>query len=231
MMRHPLTLLTNEVRPLSIQPEHTVLLLQDVHAPFADPDSGYLARKAREKVLLREFDDYFDTLRLISPNFPKLIEAARTQRIKVMFSIVGHGAGAEPSAFQRATGWEWDLSSPDGAFPAAWTPAPERGDAVFAKPGWSALGNAAFTDRLDALRVETVILAGTMLEFGILHTAYGLQDRGAGVLVVSDAVVALTYTGGRQASGSMAHGLIKLRSTAETLDLLARLDDEGAVLV
>jgi nicotinamidase-related amidase len=231
MVRHPLTLLTNAVRPLAIQPEHAVLLLQDVHAPFADPDHGYLARKARAKVLLREFDEYFDTLRIVSPNFPKLIEAARKQRIKVMFSILGHAAGAEPSAFQRATGWEWDLSSPDGAFPPGWTPDPERGDAVFSKPGWSALGNAAFAERLDELRVEHVIVAGTMLEFGIVHTAYDLQGRGTGVLVVSDAVVALTYTGGRQASGSMAHGLIKLRSTAETLDLLARLDEEGAVLV
>jgi nicotinamidase-related amidase len=231
MVRHPLTLLTNAVRPLAIQPEHAVLLLQDVHAPFADPDHGYLARKARAKVLLREFDEYFDTLRIVSPNFPKLIEAARKQRIKVMFSILGYAAGAEPSAFQQATGWEWDLSSPDGEFPPGWTPDPERGDAVFSKPGWSALGNAAFAERLDELRVEHVIVAGTMLEFGIVHTAYDLQGRGTGVLVVSDAVVALTYTGGRQASGSMAHGLIKLRSTAETLDLLARLDDEGAVLV
>jgi nicotinamidase-related amidase len=230
-VRHPLTLLTNEVRPLSIQPDNTVLLLQDVHAPFADPDNGYLARKARAKVLLREFDEYFDTLRIVSPNFPKLIAAARTQRIKLMFSILGHPAGDEPSAFQRATGWAWDLSSADGAFPTDWTPDPERGDAVFSKPGWSAFGNAAFADRLDALRVEQVILAGTMLEFGIVQTAYDLQDRGTGVLVVSDAVVALTYTGGRQAAGSMAHGLIKLRSTAETLDLLARLDDEAAVLV
>lgn len=231
MVRHPLTLLTNEVRPLSIQPENTVLLLQDVHAPCADPDHGYLARKARAKVLLREFDEYFDTLRMVSPNFPKLIEAARTHRIKVMFSMLGHAAGAEPSAFQQATGWDWDLSSPDGEFPTDWTPDPERGDVVFSKPGWSAFGNAAFAERLDALRVEQVILAGTMLEFGIVHTAYDLQDRGFGVLVVSDAVVALTNAGGLQASGSMAHGLIKLRSTAETLDLLDRLDDEEAVLV
>jgi nicotinamidase-related amidase len=148
-----------------------------------------------------------------------------------MFSVVGHAAGSEPSAFQRASGWNWDLSSPDGEFPTGWTPDPERGDAVFSKPAWSALGNAAFAERLDALRVEQVILAGTMLEFGIVQTAYDLQDRGTGVLVVSDAVVALTYTGGRQAAGSMAHGLIKLRSTAETLDLLTRLDDEEAVLV
>lgn len=231
MVRHPLTLLTNEVRCLSIQPEHTVLLLQDVHAPFADPVHGYLARKARAKVLLREFDEYFDTLRTVTPNFPKLIAAARKQRIKVVFSSLGHAAGEEPSTFQRATGWDWDLCSPDGAFPTDWTPDPECGDAVFSKPVWSAFGNAAFAERLDKLRVETVILAGTMLEFGIVHTAYDLQDRGNGVLVVSDAVVALTYAGGRQASGSMAHGLIKLRSTAETLDLLARLDDEEAVLV
>src|SRR5690606_13302783 len=77
-MRHPLTLLTREVRPLDLRVENTCLLMQDLHAPFADPVEGWFARRAREKVLLPEFRDYFETLALVAANLPRLLAAARS---------------------------------------------------------------------------------------------------------------------------------------------------------
>ena len=40
MLRHPLTLMTHEVRPLSLRPGATWLLVQDLHAPFASVDGA-----------------------------------------------------------------------------------------------------------------------------------------------------------------------------------------------
>jgi nicotinamidase-related amidase len=228
-LRHPLPLLTREVRPIELRPGATWLLLQDLHAPFADPEGGALARVAAQKVVSREFDDYFDTLRLVAPNVGRLLDAVRASGLGVVFSCLGHESGDPPSAFQEATGWRWDLSGADGRFPASWAPA--DGETVFAKPGWGALANPAIAGFLEGKGVANLLVAGTMFDFGIRQTCYELADRGLGSLVVSDAVVPLTLPAQGHVTGNIAHGLTKLRSTAEVLDLLAVLRREGSVLV
>lgn len=228
MLRHPLTLLTREVRPLPLRPGATWLLVQDLHAPFASAD-GALAELAARKVVSREFDDYREALRLIAPNLERLVAAARAHDVGVTFSCLGYETGEEPSAFQEATGWRWRLDGPDGAFPAAWRPAP--GERVFAKPGWGALANPAFVRFLEEREVENLIIVGAMFDFGVRQTCYELMDRGLGSLIVSDAVAPLTVAAQEHVAGNLAHGLVKLRSTAEVLDLFAVMRREGMVLV
>jgi pentatricopeptide repeat protein len=229
VLRHPLPLLTREVRPLSLRPGATWLLLQDLHAPFADPDHGALMAMANRKVLAREFDEYTDGLRLVAPNVQRLVAAARAHGLSVVYSCLGYRDSDEPSAFQRATGWCWRLDGPEGAFPPAWRPA--AGDPVFAKPGWGALANPDFARFLDERGVENLLIAGAMFDFGIRQTCYELMDRGLGSLVVSDAVAPLTLAAQGHVAGNLAHGLVKLRSTAEVLDLLDEMRREGSVLV
>jgi nicotinamidase-related amidase len=228
-MRHPLPLLTREVRPIDLAADRSLFLLQDLHAPFADADGGWLVRQARSKVLTREFDEYFDTLQLIAPNVVELLAAVREAGIPVAYSCLGYRSGAAPSPFQDATGWKWDLDGPDGSFPPNW--APREGEPVFEKPGWGALANPGFRRYLVERAVDSVVIAGTMFEFGIRQTCHELADAGIGSLVVSDAVVALTRDSHAITAGNIAHGLTKLRSTAEVLDLLTSLRSEGSVRV
>jgi nicotinamidase-related amidase len=228
-LRHPLPLLTREVPPLELRPGATWLLLHDVHAPFADPDDGALARGAARKVVAREFDDYAETLRLIGPNLTRLLAAARARGLGVVYSCLGHRPGEPPSAFQAATGWRWDLGGADGVFPSGW--APDDGEPVFAKPGWGALADPAFARFLIDERVVNVLVAGTIFDFGIRQTCYELADRGVASLIVADAVVSLTAATLSPTAGNVAHGLTKLRTTAEVLDLLAVMERDGAVLV
>lgn len=229
MLRHPLTLLTREVRPLRVRPETTWLLVQDLHAPFADLESGALAAAAARKAVSREFDELADTLRLIAPNVERLISEARAHQIGVVYSCLGYDAADEPSAFQQATGWQWRLTGEATDFPPAWAPLPE--EPVFAKPGWGALANPAFADLLAERRVENLIVIGAMLDFGIRQTCYELADRGLGCLVISDAVAPLTLAAQGHTTGNLAHGLTKLRSTAELVDLLAIMRRDGSVLI
>jgi nicotinamidase-related amidase len=229
MLRHPLTLLTREVRPLSLRPGATWLLVQDLHAPFTDPDHGALMAMANRKVLNSEFDEYTEALRLVAPNVERLVAAARAHGLGIVYSCLGYGDGEEPSSFQTATGWCWRLDGPEGAFPPAWRPS--AGDPVFAKPGWGALANPAFARFLDERGVQNLLVAGAMFDFGIRQTCYELMDRGLGVLVVSDAVAPLTLAAQGHVAGNLAHGLVKLRSTAEVLDLLDVMGKDGAVLV
>src|SRR5688500_2310127 len=130
MLRHPLPLLTYEVRPLTLRPGATWLLVQDLHAPFSDTEHGALATMAARKVVSREFDEYTESLRLIGANVETIVAAARDHELGVVYSCLGFESGETPSAFQDATGWRWNLDGPDGAFPAAWCPA--AGEGVFA---------------------------------------------------------------------------------------------------
>lgn len=229
MLRHPLPLLTREVPPLSLRPSQTWLLVQDMHAPFADLEHGALACQAKAKVVGREFDEFSDGMRLIGPNVAAVISAARESGLGVVFSCLGSERGGQPSAFQAATGWCWRLDGPDGTFAAAWRP--REGEPVFAKPGWGALANPAFAAFLEEDGIRSLLVVGAMFDFGIRQTCYELMDRGIGALVVSDAVAPLTLAAQGHVAGNLAHGMTKLRSTAELLDLLAVMRRDGEVLV
>lgn len=229
MRRHPLPLLTREVRPLDLTPQNTCLLMQDLHAPFADPESGWLARRARQKVVMREFDEYFDELRLVRPLITQVVQRMRALTLPVLYSCLGHQASQPPSAFQQATGWLWNLDGEDGAFPFEWAPHP--GEPVFAKPAWGALAERSLGAWLAGAGVCNVVIMGCMLDFGIRQTCGELTDRGIGTLVVTDGTVALTQGARSAVSGNLAHGMTKLRTAAELLDLLDVLAREGSVRI
>ena len=228
VLRHPLTLVTKETKPITLTASNTCLLLQDLHAPFADPENGWLARRVKEKVLSREFDDYFELLAIISHNIPKVLGAARDLGMPVVFSSLGHSDN-NVSDFQQATGWSWDLNGEDGSYPTAWQPG-ER-ELILSKPGWSALSNPDFGAYLEENDIANVAVMGTMLDFGISQTSLDLSDRGVSSLIVSDAVAALTRPSQDYTSGNIAHGLIKLRTTSEVIDLLQVVKTEGYFLI
>lgn len=228
-MRHPLTLLTAEVPAIELRPGATCLILQDVHNPLADAGNGWLARRAREKVLIREFDEYFDMLQLVSGNFRTLADACRQSGIEIVYVSLGVPAGKDASAFQQATGWTWEVDVPEWGFPEEWQPTDDERE--FSKPGWGAPCSSEFVTYLRDNEIQSAIVAGTMYDYGIRETCYQLTDLGIASLVASDAVVALTHAGQAHTSGNLAHGLTKLRSTAEILDLLGVMRREGHVLV
>lgn len=226
-MRHPLSLLTREVAPVPLSREGTVLVLQDLHAPFADPREGWLAREARRKFVAREFDEYFAQVPIAVANAARLLEAARGLGLAVHHVVWAH-EGA-PSALAAAMGWTWRLGGPDAAFPPAVAPA--AGERVHAKPGWGALGAPSLRAALAAPGVEAVLLAGLPFDFGVRHTCFELADAGLRTLVASDATAALTAAAEAPTRGNLAHGASKARSTDEVLDLLARVSAEGRVWV
>ena len=228
-MRHPLTLLTKEVPALDLTLDNVCLLLQDLHDPFSDPEQGWLAARARTKVLSREFDEYFEGLSLVAPNITILLNTVRELGLPAMYSCLGYRPPDAPSPFQTATGWLWNLDGAGGRFRPEWQP--RHGETVFAKPGWGALANPELELTLRRGNFQYVIMAGVPFEFGIRQTCLELADRGLGVLIISDAVASITQTGQSFASGSIAHSLIKLRTTGETLGLLRLLRTQGNVSI
>jgi nicotinamidase-related amidase len=228
-MRHPLSLLTREVAPVPLRVDRTVLLLQDLHAPFTDREGGALAREAQRRWVAREFDEYWDAVPAAVANAGRLLAAARELGMAVHHAAWGHRRGESPSALQDAMGWAWDLDGPDGGYPAELRP--RAGETLHPKPGWGALTSAPLRAALAAGGVEAVVLAGLPFDFGIRHSCLELADAGFRTLLASDATAALTTAAEAPTRGNLAHGATKLRSTAETLDLLARVPAEGTVWV
>lgn len=228
-MRHPLSLLTREVAPVPLAKRGTALLLQDLHAPFSDLEGGSLLREARRKVVLREFDEYASGVSDAIANAGRLLVAARELGWPVHYVCWGHRGDAAPSPLQTAMGWTWDLDGPDGRLPDALRP--HRHEVVHAKPGWGALGSETLRRALIRDEVRAVVLAGLPFDFGVRHTCLELADAGYRTLVADDATAPITRAAAAPARGNLAHGTTKLRSTAEILDLMARVPGEGTVWV
>ena len=227
-MRHPLSLLTREVAPVPLTASRTVLLLQDLHAPFADPAEGWLAREARRKFVAREFDEYFAQVPTVVANAARLLDAARHLGLGVHYVVWADGPnGLAP--LPAAMGWTWQADTLEVAFPDVLRSRP--GEAVHAKPGWGALTAPSLRAALAAHGADAVILAGLPFDFGVRHTCFELADAGYRTLLASDATTALTAAAEAPTRGNLAHGATKLRSTDEVLDLLARVPTEGCVWV
>lgn len=228
-MRHPLSLLTREVAPVPLAQRGTALLLQDVHAPFSDLEEGALLREARRKVVRREFDEYAAGVGDAIANAGRLLAAARDLGWPVHYVCWGYRGEAGPSPLQRAMGWDWDVDGPDGRLPDALQP--RQGEMVHAKPGWGALGAETLRQALTRDEVRAIVLAGLPFDFGVRHTCLELADSGYRTLLADDATAPLTRAAAAPARGNLAHGTTKLRSTAEILDLMARIPSEGTVWV
>ena len=228
-VRHPLTLVIKETLPLNLTVENTCLLLQDLHSPFMDDENGWLVNKVNQKVLMREFDDYFHLLRLIRPNIPRVLETIRSMDIPVAYSCLGHFADEPTSLFQESTGLIWNLSGPLGRHPEEWRP--DENEPVFSKPGWSAHANPKFAAHLAENNIQNVIVMGSMLDFGLRQTCLDLSDHGIQSLIVSDAAFGLTDAGHIFTADAVTHGLVKMRTTGELLLLLKTLEAEGSVLI
>ena len=155
----------------------------------------------------QEFDEHFELLTIISRNIPRVLGAARRVGIPVVISGLGNRE-ADPSEFQRATGWLWDQQGPDGSYPEAWRPggagswsSPSRG---VERPVQSGLRIVSGSEPSHQRGSD-----GPMLEYGTSQTRLELNDPGVASLVVSDGVAVPTRAGQDYVSGNIAHGLIK----------------------
>jgi len=214
---------------MSISKTNTILLLQDLHAPFADVSNGLLIKKAKAKVIMREFEEYVELVNQMTPNIPLMLNACREIGIPVIYSCLGIKGKEKLPPLLDAFGWDWDLQGPLGKFDPDWKPMDK--EPVFVRGGWSALTNIEFLGLLENAKIANVLVMGTLLEYGIRQTTVELGDMDISSLIISDGTAALTRFSQDFTSDSIAHGLIKLRSTGEVLDILDRCKRESSVLV
>lgn len=136
----------------------------------------------------------------VVPALAKRLEAARAERVPVIYVLDEHDA-ADPDLE------EWGTHAVRGSAGAeVWpelTPRPE--DRVVRKPSYSAFFESALEPLLDSLGIDTLVLTGCLTELGLLATATDALQRGFAVEMPAD-----TQAGSCREAEMVALGTVKL---------------------
>ncbi len=226
--RTPFTLATRAVPRLAIRPENTAFVIQDMQRYFADPELG-LAQTAAARGVAREFHSYFEQLDVARDNIDLLMGEVRARGMPVLFTRWAYTEPRYLSPLQRSIGAEIGMDDPEAEL--LYSPDVDAGDAVISKTGLGAFSSDAFEEELRIRKVENLILAGVVTEFGIRSTALAAIDRGYRVIIVGDACAGITLETHRHAISELTIGTMKVRSTGEILRYAEGLDHEDLILV
>lgn len=186
-------------RELPFDQARSALLIVDMQGFFLDPSSPAWLPGAAPA----------------AANAAKLAAAYREAGLPVLFTSHAH---ADPAADGGLMTKWWRRACLEGS---PWAePAPElgaRAGEVFTKRRYSAFAAPGLRDRLRALGVDSLLVAGLKTDLCVESTVRAAFDLDLACVVASDATAAGTPE--RHAAGlaSMAGGFAMVRSTAEVL--------------
>jgi nicotinamidase-related amidase len=125
----------------------------------------------------------------------KLIEASRKHDVPVIYTVVEYKEDGSNTPVAIETGEPVSFGfliegTPGIEIIPELEPAP--GEVIAKKNLISAFDAEGFGEAVEAAQLQTLILAGLQLEYGVLLTAQGAKDRGLDVVVVSDCCGAST---------------------------------------
>lgn len=221
-IRRPFPLVTGPVPRIRVSPGNTVLLVQDMQRFLADPGLG-LAAVAAARGVDTEFIDYAEQLAAATATIAALGARLRGVGVPVWHTRWVHAE----TRLQQAVEIVPAADDPAAAIVDALAPA--DGEPVFDKPGLSAFSSPELRAACAEQGIETVILAGTILELGIQATALQAMDRGIAPLLVSDGCATLTHGIKEITLDGLSCALGKVRPWEELWYSLQDLAHTGAV--
>ncbi len=156
---------------VEVDPSSTALVIVDMQNDFVDPRGRLSVPGARATV----------------PAIARLRDLARAHRMPVVYTQDWHAEGDPEFAL-------WGPHAIEGTWGAEIVPdlAPAPGDLVIRKLRYDAFYGTPLAHELHRRRTETLIVAGTVSNICVLHTAGSAALRWLGVVVPVDAVSALT---------------------------------------
>jgi nicotinamidase-related amidase len=159
-------------RPRLRQPEHPVLVVLDMLNDHLTPGQPMEVPRARD----------------IVPALQRRLADARARSIPVVYVCDSHegddGDGLPDHARAGTEGAE--------VWPAL---APQPGDRIVKKPGFSGFHSSNLGPVLDDLDADEIILTGCATEIGLMATAAAALDRGFVVTVPADAQAGMSEMG------------------------------------
>jgi nicotinamidase-related amidase len=193
------------------------LLVLDVHRFTVARDAGY-ARLARDRGIARELAEYYEQVDQMLPNLRHLIAGCRAHGLPVIFTRLVAGGARAVTRQALTTGLWAPADSEEARFLPDLRPAP--GDAVIDKTTTGAFAGTSLDSMLRGKRIHTVIVAGVQANGTVEQSAREAADRGYGVVVVSDACAAETWTIHGFVMTTLVGGLIRTRTTTAVLEML-----------
>ncbi len=129
----------------------------------------------------------FENARKIVPNIVKLVKEARKRKIPIFFICDSH----KQEDYELKI---WGPHALEGSEEAQLIPQlkPEEGEGIIKKNTYDGFFKTSLEKELKKKRVSEVILAGIMSDICVQHTAAGAFFREFKVVIVKDAVAALT---------------------------------------
>jgi nicotinamidase-related amidase len=154
-----------------VDPSRTALVVVDMQNDFVHQGGGLLVPDAEATI----------------PAINKLLQFAREHEIRVVYSQDTHRRG-DPEwrtwpEHAREGSWGWEIVD---------ELAPAREDLVLRKLRYDAFYGTSLDHELRQRRIASVIVAGTVSNICVLHTAGSAALRGLQIVVPVDAVSALT---------------------------------------
>jgi len=227
-IRCPFPLVTRSVPRMSVRPENTVLLIQDMQRFLADSQAG-MADVARHRGVSTEFDEYYEQVAAATGNIANLRDQLAGLGIPSCHTRWVRGRPALMTPLQRAL----DIlpEADDAAAEIVELLAPEDGTDVFLKGGLGAFSSSTLSVALAERRIENIIVCGVIAEFGIQATTLQAMDLGYRPLIVGDCCASMTYATKELTLDGLSFGVAKVRPWRELCyNLDALKHDDVAVL-
>ena len=184
-----------EIPDIEFDQKKTALLVIDLQKGFVHKD-GYDADMMRKNGVWEQWEPYFDHLAEVTvPNNARLIAACRAHGIEVTYGRIAclKPDGKDRARVQSTVGWN-DILMPVNHPGAAMVDelAPEEGDIVVNKTTDSVSLGTNYTQLLQNMGIDTVIVTGIVTDQCVANTIRVLADQGFRVYCPEDCCAAGT---------------------------------------
>jgi nicotinamidase-related amidase len=199
--------------------DSTALLLMDVQHFTISRDQG-LAEAAKERGIIREFDEYYAQVDAAIRNMAQLLAACRKHGLQVVYTVL-LSEESDPSSMGRElqlSGLPVPTGTPETEIHPAVAPAP--GDLIFSRTTYSPFARTSLETSLIRASVDTIILAGVLANLSVALAAREAADRDFGVVVVQDSSASETLGWHVLTMAGLVGGLIRVRNTQQLIEML-----------
>jgi len=217
--RVPFKMLSRATPPFRVSGENAALLLVDPQRFTTLRDEG-LGQVARERGILREFEEYYAQVDAALRNMERLLAAGREHGLLVIY-IVLNSQDPERRDLSRqlqVSGLPIPVGPPAADIRAQ--VAPEPGELVLPRGTFSPFAGTDLLDVLREARVDTIVLAGMLANTTVVLTAREAADRGFGVIVAWDASASETLTWHEITKTELVGPLIRLRTVQQAVEMM-----------